>query len=335
MVDITLEFRCRVLGTQFHFDSEFCTLQIHSLNSLTNVTEVEISPSSFKWLEDVPVKTFKNLRHHALSIQFRFDVDANALQEFIHDLDITSTTIINTVLTLSWHNEGIMQSPAHCGRESRHTCRLSHSEVFRYQSSRWSCIPRLSYTFLFFYISHMIKLLTIFFIDPELQVDYNIMPEGLQIQTMHRLCKFIINYAPSRFLSNISLSSRRIVCWFWFYFPFFEGFLPIFSIFLQAGYLDVFPFSRLVGIQINELIYWTVGLNTVIRVRSALAGWPGDVTSIECPDDRLIPESFPVVEVPRRGFDDTRTDNTSRTMSLLILFLFTLPNPFTSFPFLL
>ena len=37
-------------------------------------------------LKEVLMKMFKDLQHHALSIQFRFDSDSDALQNFIHDL---------------------------------------------------------------------------------------------------------------------------------------------------------------------------------------------------------------------------------------------------------
>ena len=67
----------------------------------------------------------------------------------------------------------------------------------------------------------------------------------------------------------------------------------------------LFPFPRLVSIQLDELICWMVGSNGIIQVCSALVGWPGDVSSIERLDDGPIPETSPAVDVPRRGLDDT------------------------------
>jgi hypothetical protein len=114
-----------------------------------------------------------------------------------------------------------------------------------------------------------------------------------------------MHHAPSRFLSNTSLSARRTGCWFHFYFPFYEYFCSFVALLLKIQDLETFPFSWLVNIRLDELICWTVGSNGIIQVRSALVGWPGDVPSIERPDDKPIPESFLAAEVPRRGLDDT------------------------------
>jgi hypothetical protein len=122
---------------------------------------------------------------------------------------------------------------------------------------------------------------------------------------MRRSHKFIMHYAPSRILSNIPLSRRRTVGWFRLYFPFFECFC-LFYMLLKIEDFNTFPFPRLVNIQINGLICWMVGSNGIIWVCSTLVGWPGDVSSIERPDDGLIPESFLAVDVQRRGLDDTR-----------------------------
>jgi len=48
------------------------------------------------------------------------------------------TMTSNNVLPPAGNDEGIIQSPAHCGRESRHTCRLPHSEPF----PNWSSTQR-------------------------------------------------------------------------------------------------------------------------------------------------------------------------------------------------
>jgi hypothetical protein len=107
-------------------------------------------------------------------------------------------------------------------------------------------------------------------------------------------------------------------------------FLIILIFLFKTRHLDMFPFPRLVNIQINGLICWTVGLNGVIWVRSALVGWPGDVSSIERPDDGLIPESFLAVDVQRQGLDDTRPTTIQATMSPTFLFLSLFPFPSTS-----
>lgn len=61
-------------------------------------------------LENALMRTFKNLRHHVLGIQFCFDIYAHALHDFIHFIDVSITTI-KTFHPFSQHDEGIMQSP--------------------------------------------------------------------------------------------------------------------------------------------------------------------------------------------------------------------------------
>ena len=62
-------------------------------------------------LRDALMKMFKNLRHHVLCIQFHFEVNAHALQDLVHILDV-STTTIKTNCPFSRHDEGIMRSPS-------------------------------------------------------------------------------------------------------------------------------------------------------------------------------------------------------------------------------
>jgi hypothetical protein len=157
----------------------------------------------------------------------------------------------------------------------------------------------LLYTFSFLNFSHIINLLTILFFNFELQVEGLEVPEDFQMHSTLQSCQFSMHHAPSRFLSNTSLSARRTGCWFHFYFPFYEYFCSFVTLSLKIQDLDTFLFSWLVNIRLDELICWTVGSNGIIRVHSALVGWPGDVLSIECPDDRLFPETSPAVDVPR------------------------------------
>jgi hypothetical protein len=159
--------------------------------------------------------------------------------------------------------------------------------------------PRFSYILSFFPISRVIEFLTFSFVGLELQVEGLEVPEDPQTHSTRQSCQFSIHHAPSRFLSNTSLSARRTGRWFYFYFPFYEYFCSFVTLSLKIQDLDTFPFSWLVNIRLDELICWTVGSNGVIRVHSALVGWPGDVLSIECPDDRLFPETSPAVDVPR------------------------------------
>ena len=71
-----------------------------------------------KWSEGT-ILTFKDLRHHALGIQFHFKVDSNVLQEWVCTFDMPTTMINNLSLSCSSVNdEGIIYSPAHCGRDS-------------------------------------------------------------------------------------------------------------------------------------------------------------------------------------------------------------------------
>ena len=123
---------------------------------------------------------------------------------------------------------------------------------------------------------------------------------------MHRSHKLITHHAPLRFLSNISLSSWRTGFWFQFYFPFFEGFSLFLVLFYRTWDLEIFPILWLVNIRLDRLICWTVGSNGIVQVHSTLVGQPGDIMSIECPDNRPFPESFPAVDVLRWGLDDTR-----------------------------
>ena len=117
----------------------------------------------------------------------------------------------------------------HCGRVSRHTCGLTHSKAFLSQSSRWTCNPRLLYTFSLSYFSHIIKLLTISLFNFEIQVEDCDMIEGPQNQLTYRSWEFGTHHRPARFSSRFSLSSWRIALWFWFYFRF----LSIFGTVLQ------------------------------------------------------------------------------------------------------
>ena len=144
------------------------------------------------------------------------------------------------------------------------------------------------------------------FFNSELQVEDCDVTEDLQIQPMHQSCKFITHHAPLRFLSNILLSSRRTGFWFQFYFPFFEGFCLFLVLFYRIQDLKISPIPQLVNIRLDGLICWMVGSNSVVQVHSALVGQPGDVMSIEHPDDGLFPESFPVIDVLRWGLDNTR-----------------------------
>ena len=71
-----------------------------------------------KWSEGM-ILMFKDLWHHALGIQFRFKVDSNVLQEWVCTFNMPIAMINNLSLSCSSVNdEGIIYSPAHCGRDS-------------------------------------------------------------------------------------------------------------------------------------------------------------------------------------------------------------------------
>jgi hypothetical protein len=124
-----------------------------------------------------------------------------------------------------------------------------------------------------------------------------------------QICHHLLILPPNSTLDSGDLYGDRVS------FPFYCYFAFILSNSLKNQHLGIFPFPRLIDTQLDGLIYWTVGSNGIIQVCSALVGWPGDVPSIERLDDGPIPESSPVVDVPRRGLDH-RTDNPSRTTPL-------------------
>ena len=201
-----------------------------------------------------------------------------------------------------WHD---MVHEGWCGREGRCTCWLSHSDAFPMGSSIWLHILKLSYTFLFLYISHIIKLLTILSFHLELQLDVHYIWEDPQIHSTWQLHKFVTHHASSRVSLKIPLSSWRIGHWFQFYFYFYGYFCLFDMLLLKIQDLNMLSLSWLVNSQINELICWMVGSNSIIWVHSTLLGWPGDVLSIECLDDGPIPETSPVADIPRWGLNDT------------------------------
>ena len=187
--------------------------------------------------------------------------------------------------------------PSWCGRVNGLAHQFPYSGSFLMGFPTWSHNHRLLYTFSLLYFSHLIKSLTILFFDSELQVEGFDIPEDPQTHSTRQSCQFSMHHAPSRFLSNTSLSARRTGCWFHFYFPFYEYFCSFVTLLLKIQDLDTFPFSWLVNIRLDELICWTVGSNSIIQVCSTLVGWPGDVLPIECLGDGLIPESSPAVDV--------------------------------------
>ena len=262
LVKTCKDFRRPVLGIQFLFDSKSCALRNlscspdNSTNESWNCTPVrrneqflKLMAAARRFLDDTPVKTFKDFRHRALGIEFHFKIDTNALQELVCGFDIP-TVIINKLARSrsSVNDEGIIFSPAHCGRESRHACRLSHSEVVLDHSSRLLRMSGYSYTFPFRNFLHLFKLLTICFFNSVLQINDNNIPEYPQIHSARQSHKFVTHHKTSRFSSRFSLSSRRAGFWFRFYFPFFECFCLLFVLSFKIHYFDTFPFSRLADI---------------------------------------------------------------------------------------
>ena len=172
------------------------------------------------------------------------------------------------------HNTIWKSTTIQCGRESGHTCALSHSEVFLGQSPRWTCNPRLLYTFSLLYFPHIVQLLTISLFNFELQLETINMSEDPQNQPTHQPCEFSMHHTPSRFLSRFSYLSRRVGLWFYFYFPFFEYFCLFYMLLLKIQLLNTFPFPQLVDIQLNRLIMWTVGPSIYFWECSALVVGP-------------------------------------------------------------
>jgi hypothetical protein len=117
-----------------------------------------------------------------------------------------------------------------------------------------------------------------------------------------------------------SVSFRRTGFGFPFSFSFYGYHFMFYTISLKTEDFDTFPLPWLVNIWLDGLICWTVGLNGVIWVHSALVGWPGDIPSIERPDDEPIPESFLAAEVPRRGLDDTGPTSTQDQWRRIVYF---------------
>ena len=159
---------------------------------------------------------------------------------------------------------GIQYFDVHCGRVNRLAHRFPHSGLFLMGFLTWSHNHRLSYTFSLLYFSHLIKSLTILFFDFKLRAEGFDIPEDPQIHLRHQSCKFITHHRPSRFSSRFSLSSWRAGFWFQFYFPFFESFCLFLVLFYKIQDFNIFSFSWLVGIQLNGLICWMVGLSGVI-----------------------------------------------------------------------
>ena len=160
-------------------------------------------------------------------------------------------------------------------------------------------------------------------------------PEDLQTFLMCQILGMIKCHALPRFASRFALSTGQTG--FQFHFPFlFYVYFYLHDIFLlKIQHLKDFPFPWLVNIQLNGLICQTVGLHDVIRVRSALVGWPSDVLSIERLDDGPIPESSLTLDVPRRGLDDPGPTTVQRTTSSTFLFLSLSPFSYIPIPFLL
>ena len=192
-----------------------------------------------------------------------------------------------------------------CGRESRCTHQLSHSGSFLMGFPTWAQIPKLLYTFSFFYFSCIIKLLIMLFFNSKLQVEDCNVTEDLQIQPMHWSHKFITYHTPLRFLSNILLLSRRAGFWFQFYFPFFEYFCLFYMLLLKIQLLDTFPFPQLVDIQLNGLIMWMVGLSIYFWECSTLVVGLSHIPSIEHPNGRLLPKTFPHAKSKWWGLNNT------------------------------
>ena len=219
--------RHRALGIRFYFDTTAHARQdsTQSLDILVRRNEKfwELIVGLQRRAREAFFSIFKNTRHRTLGIWLYLDVGTHALLDTQHFINV-AIMIINALRPLSQHDEGIMRSPAHCGRESRLARRLPHSGSFLIGFPTWSHIIKSLYTLPFLYFPRIIKLLTILFFNFELQIDCHDIPENFPIHLMHQSLKFIMCHASSRFLSRLSLSSRRIGLWFRFYFPFFEYF---------------------------------------------------------------------------------------------------------------
>ena len=138
-----------------------------------------------------------------------------------------------------------------------------------------------------------------------------------------------------RFLSHFSLSSRRTGFYFLISFLFFSYFYIFYGTCLETQDYETSTGPRLVRIQLNGLIIRTVGPSVDIWECSALVGAPSRVMSIERPDVRLLPESSPYVEVPRRGLDNTGPTFVQCATPSTFQFLLAFPFSFTSARYLL
>jgi hypothetical protein len=149
---------------------------------------------------------------------------------------------------------GELDESSRCGRVSRHTRRLPHSEAFPNRSSMWSRIPGYWCTFPFLCFLCLFISLTILLSNSEPQIEDCKKSEDLQIYTTCPSHKLVTHHASSRFLSNILFSTRRTGFWFLFYFPFYGYHFLLNMVSIKNQDLNMFPLSRLVSIRLNGLI---------------------------------------------------------------------------------
>ena len=142
---------------------------------------------------------------------------------------------------------------------------------------------------------------------------------------MHWSHSYVKHHTPSRFLSHFSLSSQRTGFYFLFSFLFFNYFYLFYGTCLKTQDYKMSTWLRLVCIPLNRLIIWMVGPSINIWECSALVGAPSCIMSIECPDVRLLPKSFPHAEAQRRGLNNPGSTTVQCMRSMTFLFLLSFP----------
>jgi hypothetical protein len=136
---------------------------------------------------------------------------------------------------------GAGQHVNQCGRVTRRTHQLPHSNSFPMDFPIWLCISRFPYNFPFLHFFHIITLLIILIFNFELQIHSYDIPEDPQTCSTCQSHEIVKCHVPSNCASRFPTSPQRICAGFWF---------------LIYGS----PFSRLVKLQLNRSLCQMVGL---------------------------------------------------------------------------
>jgi hypothetical protein len=131
-------------------------------------------------------------------------------------LDVSAIDI-GMCLPFSWHDEGIMRSPAHCGRVRRQGRRLPTSVAFGTRPLTWSSTVGYSYISWFSSFLCTLALLTFILSHSEPQVEQHNPPDDLPMHSMHPYHEIGMDLTLTTSSSRQTLSCRRIGPWLQFY----------------------------------------------------------------------------------------------------------------------